>query len=444
MRPKRIFAAFMAVLILSISLFTPVFSDETDIAAADDAPDTSDAGAAWLYCLDTDSVIFKENADAKLFPAGTVKLMTAIVARSFIDDPAVSVTLKSAVSVATPSKVYNMKEEDTLTYDDLFKLMLIQNSNEAANALAKLCCDSVSDFVALMNEKAKSIGMTGTLYANATGIDYMGQYTTASDVGILLREFWNDQYLSTTSDYANVRLSEYFDSSMIYSRNFLCSSYYNSGTNYTDSSVLAGISTSTSNARYCLAAVKEYKGKLYMCVIMAGTSADGKIATYELLPKIVKWGGDSFTYISVLNKWTAVGELKIKHGLGFDHAALFCKDNVFCYMKKSVDPKTDIEYEYEIDYKELQAPISAGQVVGHAKAYYNGELIAETDIVIVNSIARNESSVMSTKITKFLTSSGFITACIVFVAVFIVYVLCMAKYRAYRQKKRKAKESSKN
>ncbi len=442
MRAKKILAALMAVLILSITLCVPVFCVETgeaDRAANEsDMPDISGVGSAWLYCLDTDSVILKEGADLKMFPAGTVKLMTAIVARSFIKEPTKSVTLKSEISVATPSKTYNMKEGDTVTGDDLFKLMLMQNSNEAANALARLCCESVSDFVVLMNAKAKELGMSGTLYANATGVDYMGQYTTASDVGILLREFWNDQYLAKISDLANVRLSQNFGSSMIYSRNFLCSSYYNSGQNYTDSSVMAGISTSTPNAGYCLAAVKEYKGKLYMCVMMAGTSSNGKISTYELLPKIVSWGGDSFTYVSVLNKWTAVGELKIKHGLGYDHASVFCRDNVYCYIEKSVDPKVDIKYEYEINEKQLTAPISAGHVVGSAKAYYKGELIASTDIVIVNSIARNESSVLSTRIVNFLTSRGFIIACVIFVIVFVVYVLCMAKYRAYKQRVRRS------
>lgn len=435
MRPNRIFAAFMAVLILCITLCVPSYG--ADEARADTMPDMSRIGASWLYCLDTDAVIHKENSETKLFPAGTSKLMTAIVARSFIKDPTQSAELKSSVSVATPAKMYNMKEGDTVTYDDLFKLMLMQNSNEAANALARLCSEDVSSFVDLMNEKAKSLGMNTTTYANATGVDYMGQYTTASDVGILIREFWNDQYLSTTSDYANVRLSQYFDSSMIYSRNFLCSSYYNSGTNYTDSTVLASISTSTSNAGYCIAAVKEYRGKLYMCVLMAGkSSSEGGIPTYELLPKIVKWGGDSFTYVSVLNKWTAVGELKIKHGLGYDHAAVFCKENVFCYMEKSVDPLVDIKYEYEINDKELSAPISAGQVVGHAKAYYRGELIAKTDIVIVSSIAKNESSALATSIKGFLTSGAFITASIILLAVFVVYVLCMAKYRAYKQRMR--------
>ena len=435
MRAKRIIAAFMAALILILALCAPVFSAD-DLAPM---PDTSEVGAVWLYCLDTDSVIAKQNSDAKLFPAGLVKMMTGIVARSFIKDPEASVALKSQISVSTTSKTYNLKEGDTLTYDDLFKLLFMQNSNEAANALAKLCSDSVEEFVVLMNEKAKSLGMNDTNFSNATGIDYMGQYTTVSDMGILLREFWNDQYLARTSDYANVKLSSYFDNCMIYSKNYLCSSYYNSGKNYTDSTVLAGISTSTSNARYCLASVKEYLGKLYMCVVMAGTSgSDGTVSTYELLPKLVKWGGDSFDYVPILNKWTAVGEVKIKHGLGYDHAALFCSENVSCYIERAVDPKVDIRYEYEINEKELTAPVSAGHVVGVAKAYYKGELVASTDIVIVSSIARNESSVLSSKIVRFLTSSKFISAGIICIVIFIVYVLCMAKYRAYKQKQRKS------
>jgi D-alanyl-D-alanine carboxypeptidase len=279
--------------------------------------------------------------------------------------------------------------------------------------------------------------MTDTLYANVTGVDYIGQYTTASDVGTLLKYFYGVQYLANTSANSYSSLSSHFDSSRIYSRNFFYSSYYNSGPSHIDNSVIAGTSTYTTNALHCTTAVKEYKGKLYMCVMLAGNvNGSNYSVNYDEIPNVVKWGGDSFDYISVLNKWTPVAELFVEHGLGFDHATVFCKNNVFFYTYKNVDPKKDIKYEYDLTYETLTAPVEEGKVVGKAMAYYNGKLVASEDLIIVNSIALNESSVAAKKVTTFLSSSKFIIGFIIFVVCFVIYVFSAAAYRGHKQRKR--------
>ena len=74
MRAKRIIAAFMAALILILALCAPVFSADEPAPM----PDTSEVGAVWLYCLDTDSVIAKHNADAKDLISQRIKKFTEI------------------------------------------------------------------------------------------------------------------------------------------------------------------------------------------------------------------------------------------------------------------------------------------------------------------------------------------------------------------------------
>ena len=354
-----------------------------------------------------------------------------------ITDTSADVSLKSSLSVSTVNKTYNYSTGDTVTYDDLFKLILMQNSNEATTALVRVLSGTTAEFVAKMNEKAKQLGMNDTLYANVTGVDYVGQYTTASDVGTLLKHFYSVNYLASTSANSYTSLSSHFDSSRIYSRNFFYSSYYNSGASHIDSSVIAGTSTYTSNALHCTTAVKEYKGKLYMCVMLAGSvNSSNYSVNYDEIPNAVKWGGDSFDYISVLNKWTPVAELSVEHGLGFDHATVFCKNNVFFYTLKNVDPKTDIKYEYDLTYDSLTAPVEEGMVVGKAMAYYDGELVATEDLIIVNSIALNESSVAAKNVKTFLSGKKFITGCIIFALCFVIYVLSAAAYRGHKQRKR--------
>ena len=70
---------------------------------------------------------------------------------------------------------------------DLFKIMLVKSSNDAVSVFATTAYRQGLDFVGLMNEKAKTLGMTDTHFSDPAGLNDADTYSTASDVVLLLK-----------------------------------------------------------------------------------------------------------------------------------------------------------------------------------------------------------------------------------------------------------------
>lgn len=135
------------------------------------------AQSCVTYCLDTDEVIYGTNEHLKLPMASTTKIMTAIIVLENTDTDEVVSIPDSAVGVEG-SSAYLMKGERLSVTELLYGLML-ESANDAAVALAIITGGDVDNFVALMNEKAESIGMKDTHFTNPHGLDDEEHYSTS-------------------------------------------------------------------------------------------------------------------------------------------------------------------------------------------------------------------------------------------------------------------------
>ena len=141
---------------------------------------------ACIIIDDDDSIIYAKNPSAKLPPASTVKLMTAMVALDYLD-PSMEIIVTRYT--ATPRSIKpRLKVGDKLTVSDLLHLALMKSINSAALALAEATSGSEDEFVELMNQKAMDIGANDTHFENASGLPKGRQYTTARDLTIILKQ----------------------------------------------------------------------------------------------------------------------------------------------------------------------------------------------------------------------------------------------------------------
>ena len=152
------------------------------------AVDTS-ATAAILMDAATGEVLYEKNADRQMLIASTTKIMTALVAieQGGLQD-AVEVGWEHMVE---GSSMY-LKPGETVSVEELLYGLLLCSGNDAALVLADHCGGGVEEFVALMNEKAREIGMTGTSFANPNGLDDEAHYSTARDMARLAAYAVND------------------------------------------------------------------------------------------------------------------------------------------------------------------------------------------------------------------------------------------------------------
>jgi D-alanyl-D-alanine carboxypeptidase (penicillin-binding protein 5/6) len=141
---------------------------------------------ACIVIDDNDSILYAKNPSAKLPPASTVKLVTAMVALDRLD-PEAKVQV-SRYAVATRSIRPRLVTGDELTVSDLLHLALMKSINSAAVALAEEAAGSEDAFVELMNQKALEIGALDTHFVTASGLPKGRQYTTARDLVIILKK----------------------------------------------------------------------------------------------------------------------------------------------------------------------------------------------------------------------------------------------------------------
>ena len=138
-------------------------------------------GTAWLVGdLDSGELQVAENIDVRHAPASTIKLLTALALVDVLNDPEQKVEATFEDMEIDGTKV-GLMQKNSYTVDTLFHAMLMSSANDAANALGR-AAGGQEKAVALMNEKAKSLGMTNTRAANTTGLDDPDQYTTVSDM----------------------------------------------------------------------------------------------------------------------------------------------------------------------------------------------------------------------------------------------------------------------
>ncbi|MDA8100397.1 MAG: serine hydrolase [Nitrospiraceae bacterium] len=140
---------------------------------------------AAIVIDDSGTVLFSKFPNARLAPASTVKLVTAMVALDLLDPSHKVVISRNASRIRTISPKLCPGEE--LTVSDLLHFALMRSINQAAVALAEAAAGSEDAFVALMNRKARELGAKDTQFVTASGLPKGVQYTTPRDLALLMK-----------------------------------------------------------------------------------------------------------------------------------------------------------------------------------------------------------------------------------------------------------------
>lgn len=136
-------------------------------------------------------VLYEKNANAKSYPASTTKIMTALVVLETLDELGLGKDSEIIVpeeAVGTEGSSIYLKKGERLTIEELLYGLMLQSGNDSATALAMCVGGSLGDFVGMMNEKAASLGCSGTHFTNPSGLYDENHYTTAADLGRIAGE----------------------------------------------------------------------------------------------------------------------------------------------------------------------------------------------------------------------------------------------------------------
>ena len=207
------------------------------------------------YDLDNEQLMYFKNINATIAPASLTKLMTSLI---LIEN----YNLSDYIEISLPSdyiyegKVAYLKSGQKMTIESLLEFILIYSANDACFAVAQLFNENTDDFLALMNKRAKQLGMNNTNFKNPDGLDQDGHYTTLSDLLILSKEVIDNYELLSIimrkSFISNIEGEDkvYLNTNKLIERNF-----YGLKTGWTNEAGLTFIGLNQSNDRNILTIV---------------------------------------------------------------------------------------------------------------------------------------------------------------------------------------------
>lgn len=162
-----------------------------------------EARAAYVADLTTGKVLYAKNEQEKLPLASVTKIMTALIARERMNSSVVVTITKEDLSVEGDTGLH---VGERWRMEDLLDVMLLISSNDAAHAVSGFVGGSGqrtegsnAQFVAMMNEKARTLGLSTMEFFNESGLDVeedgfaikAGGYGSAHNVAVLMTELWN-------------------------------------------------------------------------------------------------------------------------------------------------------------------------------------------------------------------------------------------------------------
>jgi len=166
----------LSALFTAVSLEFPAYASELNLSAQ----------AAVLICVNNGEVLYSKNGDKQLSMASTTKIMTSLLALEY-PEPDKEITVTDEM-VRVEGTSMGLKAGDSVSLRELVYGMLLQSGNDAANTVACVVGDSKEKFAAMMNDRAKQIGMNNTNFVTPSGLDDENHYSTAYDMALLACE----------------------------------------------------------------------------------------------------------------------------------------------------------------------------------------------------------------------------------------------------------------
>lgn len=442
MKNSRIkIVAFILCLVTVIGAFAV-----SSVADMPSVPDTSNAKYVSLYNVNTGKIIYSKNTNHRMFPGSAVKMMTGLIACELLEDR-LDEKVDITESMIGTSQGWNVKLAAgmTVTVEDLLYGVLCGCGNDAALALATLCSGSISGFVDDMNTKAQELGMKSTYFTNPTGLDDSDMYSTLSDIMLVAKEAVNNElYLDISTAMSYVYKPQGYDEEIkFFNRNSLISNFYALG--YRNLYAYGLIAGNTELGGYCAITYAEKNDTGYICAVMDAEATGDTIYSYEIVNSLLDFAFDNYSYIRIAEKGKRICTAKTKFAMptSAEEQTVSCivSDDIYALTYMEIDPEKDLEYNYYLHNETLNAPISAGMIVGGADIIYEGEVIGSAVLVAEEDIEASGILLNLEKLRSFFMGRFFWTT-VVFTIVGLFFYFRMSLLR-FRKGKRKSNNNIK-
>ncbi len=299
---KKILLSFIITLTLFVSFFYLNYKIKLKANVNEELELLLDAKSGVLIEHKTNKILYSKNENDRLAPASMTKIMTMLLVMEHIDSNSMSlndlVTTPKEASSLGGSQIY-LSEGEKMSVNDLLKAMCIASANDAAMSLAVYIGGSEKNFVKMMNDKVKELGLLNTNFINPYGFDDPNHYSSSYDMAIIASHLINNhpfilKYTSTYEDYVREDTEKRF---WLVNTNKLVK--------FLDG--CDGLKTGwTNNSGYCLTATISKNNERFIAVTMGNSSPS--IRNSEI-SNLLNYGITNYETKTLLSKGQIIKEI---------------------------------------------------------------------------------------------------------------------------------------
>lgn len=361
---KRFISLFLGLLLSFSVIATTTHAEEKTIELADQA------SSAILIERDTGTILFEKNSHTKLPPASMTKIMTMLLIMEAIEQGKLKMDEKIRASEYASSmggsQIF-LEPGEEMTTKEMLKGIAIASGNDASVAMAERIAGSEKAFVAMMNKRAKELGLKNTYFQNTTGLPVDDHYSTAYDMAMMAKELLKHegitQFTGTYEDYLREKTEKKF---WLVNTNKLVRFYPG----------VDGLKTGfTKEAKYCLTATAKKDGMRVISVIFGAPTSKDRNAQ---VTKMLDYAFSQYKTHQLYKRNHLIGATKVSKG-HVSKVEAVTSEQISILTKKGEDIDN---VEEKVIYREkLKAPIAKGDEVGKLQLIKGNKVLIESKLV---------------------------------------------------------------
>ena len=334
-----------------------------------------------LADFETGKILEEHNINEVVETASISKLMSYLVVMDQVSKKAISlddiVTIDKDTTKIKGSS-FKLKVGEQFTVRELLEAAIVVSGNDATYALSKYVGGTEENFVRLMNQKAKEIGITNAVFYNSTGLpiperDVQNKMTT-KEIFIL-------------SQYIIKKYPEILNICSIKAIEEIDRNYFELNTNPLLNEIkgVDGLKTGfTNKAGYSYVSTftmegkeRESKDQRIVAIVMGAKDLENRNIMAKIL---VQYGIDNYSHRIFLDKTTPLEILEFPKG-DITRVGIFPEQE----FSKLIKNHEDITVNLSID-EDIELPIKKDTIIGKAQVLESGNIIFETNILIKEDI----------------------------------------------------------
>ena len=329
-----------------------------------------------LMDVATGTVLLEQDAHTPLHPASVTKVMTMLLIMEAIDAGRIgwndTVTTSEAAAAKGGSQIY-LKVGETMSVTDMVKSIAVSSANDCACAMAEHIAGSEEAFVAMMNERAKELGMNNTHFVNCTGLDdskdAKDHLTSAHDIAVMSRQLL--KYHPDIKNYTTIWMDTVRGGTFGLSNTNKMVRFYPGAT---------GLKTGfTSQAGYCLSASAQRDGLELIAVVMGCETSKDRFAACK---QLLDYGFANFSLVLPALPDSAqvpvvLGKADFVNAIPAEVDALLIDKS----QQSSVTFQTELE-------ESVSAPVSKGQRLGTFTVKVGDQILRQTPLVAEHAVEK--------------------------------------------------------